>query len=260
MALWNEGATQGSGLGTRRPLAAIRESSFTMALKFITPAIVGLALAAQAHSAVIGTLTFDQPTGTVNSNQSIPIYLTLTLDPASDALSSDASSHVTSGFDSVGYAGPVDLTDPATSIFFNESFQCSGTFTSGCGAGAYAFNFNYSSPAFIAPSNFSLLPGQSYSWLFGSFSPVGGNAPGGTYTFYNASAMVELYNPNGAPNAQFDFITLASTCPGQTADCAFTRDVNYVSVGVPEPASWAMMILGVGLLGGAVRQRRRVQA
>jgi PEP-CTERM motif len=30
-------------------------------------------------------------------------------------------------------------------------------------------------------------------------------------------------------------------------------------VGVPEPASWNLMILGVGLLGGALRERRRVR-
>ena len=36
--------------------------------------------------------------------------------------------------------------------------------------------------------------------------------------------------------------------------------VEYVSGGVPEPATWALMISGFGLAGSALRQRRRVAA
>ena len=34
-------------------------------------------------------------------------------------------------------------------------------------------------------------------------------------------------------------------------------DPTLVSVGVPEPAGWSLMIAGVGLAGSALRRRRR---
>ena len=63
---------------------------------------------------------------------------------------------------------------------------------------------------------------------------------------------------------------------GFTSDTAFTRviikprqgaafrvtmdNVSFNAPGVPEPASWAMMIAGFGLAGGALRSRPRVKA
>lgn len=217
-------------------------------------------MTAPAQAAVIATLSFTQPTGTVFSNQSIDVYLRLTLDPSSDALTTDASGTPTSGFDAAGYTGPIDLNDPNTRIVFNEFFECSGTFTSGCGNGPpYDFDFNTAQPNFIGPVNFDLQPGDSFEWLFGTFTPTGGNAPAGTYTFYNAGAFVQIYNPGAdlidPSDDMFDSITLAQTCPGQDAACAFTRQVLAAPGGVPEPAAWAMMLAGFGLVGSAMRRR-----
>ena len=221
-----------------------------------------LALAPQAHAAVIASLTFNAPTGTVASNMPIDIYLTLTLDADSDPLTSDATGRPTSGFDYAGYTGPIDLNDPNTRVFFNESFGCSGTFTDGCGGGtsAYQWDFNYNQPNFISPVDFNLQPGQSYSWLFGTFTPIGGNAPAGLYTFYNASTLVQIYNPGADPNDpnddQNDFINFAQTCPTQEASCAFTRNVFAATTAVPEPGTWGMLIFGFGAVGAALRRRR----
>lgn len=231
-----------------------------MMKKFLMMGAASVALTAvPAQAAVIATLQFLQPTGTVLSNQPIDVYLRLTLDAASDALTSDSSGTVTSGFDAGSYSGPVDINDPNTRIIFNEFFECSGNFGSGCIAGPpYDFNFSFAQPNFIGPANFDLQPGQSFEWLFGTFTPTGGNAPAGLYTFYNAGAIVQLYNP-GDPNDpnddQFDSITLAQTCPGQDSACAFTREVLAAPGGVPEPAAWAMMLAGFGLVGSAVRRR-----
>lgn len=216
--------------------------------------------AAPAQAAVIATLSFTQPTGTVFSNQSIDIYLRLTLDPSSDALTTDAGGTPTSGFDPASYTGPIDLNDPNTRILFNEFFECSGTFSSGCGNGPpYDFTFNTAQPNFIGPANFDLQPGDSFEWLFGTFTPTGGNAPAGTYSFFNAGAFIQIYNPgadlNDPGDDQFDSITLAQTCPGQNIACAFTREVLAAPGGVPEPAAWAMMLAGFGLVGSAMRRR-----
>jgi PEP-CTERM motif len=220
-----------------------------------------LTLTLQAHAAVIASLTFNTPTGTAASNAAIDVYLTLTLNADSEALTTDATGKPTSGFDYAGYTGPIDLNDPNTRVFFSEAYQCSGTFTDGCGGGssAYDWNFNFAQPNFIAPANFDLQPGQSFSWLFGSFTPVGGNAAAGLYTFYNATTLVRIYNPqdpNDPNDDQNDFFTFAQTCPAQEASCAFTREVFAVNNAVPEPGTWAMMLLGFGLVGSALRTRQ----
>lgn len=225
----------------------------------MTGAAVATLAAAPAQAAVIATLEFVQPTGTVLSNQSIDVFLRLTLDANSDALTTDAAGTVTSGFDAGSYAGPIDLQDPNTRIYFNEFYECSGTFSDGCGSGPpYSFDFSYTQPNFISPVNFDLQPGESFEWLFGTFTPTGGNAPAGTYAFFNAGAFIQIYNPGdiGDPNDdQFDNITLAQTCPGQNMACAFTRDILAAPGGVPEPAAWAMMLAGFGLVGSAMRRR-----
>ncbi len=62
----------------------------------------------------------------------------------------------------------------------------------------------------------------------------------------------------GTPNAGFSLdgadasITLLTADPNQLVAMA----VSY-AVGVPEPATWGLMILGFGLAGGALRRRTR---
>src|SRR5579872_6028504 len=38
------------------------------------------------------------------------------------------------------------------------------------------------------------------------------------------------------------------------------KDIQFSVAGVPEPAAWALMTLGVGLIGGSLRQRRKTAA
>ena len=211
------------------------------------------ALAGGVQASVIATLTFDTPTGTVANNVNIPVYVTLALDPMSDPLTTDASGHVP-----VGILSPqnlIDLAGTMPNVIINNSYRCSGTFTNICGPGAYAFNFNYAPPSFIDPPNLSLAPGSATSFLFGTFSPVGGHAAPGTYTFYDAAFVYERYDPMAPTGQQFHFSTIAETCPTEQAACAFQRTVFGVS-GTPEPTGWAMMLTGFGLVGGGLRRRR----
>ena len=148
-------------------------------------------------------------------------------------------------------------------LIVNNSFECSGNFVSGCGPGAYMFDFNFASPSFVGAQNLDLQPGSSSSWLFGTFRPVGGAAAPAVYTFYNAAFFFQFSQPNLNPDAENPGDTLrgsimiAETCPQQNPTCAFTRTVLAAPGGaVPEPATWALMILGFGGAGIALRRRR----
>ncbi len=220
-------------------------------------ALGGLAAAAAAHAAppAFGTLTFDQQFGTATSTAAIPVFLTFTLDPASVPLTTGPDAMVTSGLTDQNISDAGD--DPAvfTRRLANEFFACSGSFTAGCGsttAGAYHFDFNFDPPAFVTPSNFDLEPGQSYSFLFGTFTPNGRGAAPGTYQFFNAGIFFELFN---ADNSQEAGINIAQTCATGDPACAFTRVVTGGVAAVPEPATWALMIGGFASVGLAQRRR-----
>lgn len=211
-----------------------------------------LAFTQPAQAAVIASLTFDTPSGVVASNVPIDIFLTLTLDAASDAVQTDGSGHISGGLSTADIiaagSDPMDFVNSNV----NVAFECSGSFTSVCGSGPpYEFTFAY--PSLIGPINLDLQPGSVTSYLFGTFTPTGGNAPAGLYRFYNASVNFTWQNALGD---HFSF-RIADTCPGQVDACAFSRDVFAAGGGgVPEPATWALMLAGFGLVGGAIRRKR----
>jgi protoheme ferro-lyase len=47
---------------------------------------------------------------------------------------------------------------------------------------------------------------------------------------------------------------------GSISRVLFTYELGELAPGVPEPASWAMLIAGFGLTGAAMRRRRAVAA
>jgi hypothetical protein len=230
-------------------------------VKGIVPAFAAAALllAGPANAvAAFGTITFDTPTGTAISTASVPVFVTLTIDPTSVALSTGADAQVTSGLTDA------DLSDrgydPAvyTNRIVNNAFECSGTFVAGCGStttGGYHFDFNFTPPTLIGPPNFDVQPGHSFSYLFGTFVPNGGNAAAGLYTFYN---VIPEFEVTDSGFTKFQFISIATSCQTQSAACAFTRTITAAPGGaVPEPAAWVLMVVGFGIVGAAHRHRQR---
>lgn len=212
---------------------------------------LGLAAAAPAGASAFGTLAFTQPTGVVGPGDVIPVNLTLTLDQMSDALAV-SNYQITSG-------GPTDaeLTDAGfdlsqgVSTNLNVYFECSGTFTAVCAdPPPYRFNFTFDSYAEI-----NIAAGGTYDYQFGTFTPDPGPAAPGTYIFYNTGIFIQAFgfDANGAA-LHHDF-AIAQTCTFGDERCAFTRTVEGGAV--PEPASWAMMLVGFGGLGAMLRRQRR---
>ncbi|MEP6999539.1 MAG: hypothetical protein ABI969_03615 [bacterium] len=159
--------------------------------------------AAQPRSSIPGlSISFVSPTGTGNTHSSFDIFLRLALDPNASAFVFDGNSPATSfglgaaNLPTTGtyflngqqYNGVFDPNAPNyISASTTYSLECSGSFFGGCGgSGAYNFNFSYCTDpnvgCFLGLSNFSLQPGTSFDFLFGTVSPIGGTAPAGTYS------------------------------------------------------------------------------
>ncbi len=209
------------------------------------------------QAAPIATLSFETPRGTVGATDSIDVFVTLTLDATSAAITTDASGTVTSGY------GATDLPPgfSVTSSNLNTSFMCSGTFTNACNGPPYDFHFGKSfggiGTEFGFASSLDIQPGNSQTFLFGTFAPTNGTpvAPG-TYSFYDAAFFIQLYDNTqndpgtGASPWHID-VNIASTCSSQDVSCSFQRTV----AAVPEPETYAMLLAGLGLVGFVVQRR-----
>jgi hypothetical protein len=249
--------------------------------KFLAAAsIAALALsgAAVAQSQPTLNLAFIEPTGTVVADVPIDVWVRLTVDPMSDTgLTLDTASP--------GAGLDVDPLFEPSGMYLNVFFTCTSTFTQSCIQGPpYDFTFGVDAldpvrPSFVGLQSLQLAPGQSRDFFFGQFVPSPSPAPAGDYIVHNVGFTANLFGqyyeeipvlddegnftfdefgnqiteriPLGDSNAEFE-ITLAYTCNTFEASCAFQRTV----VPVPEPGTYAMMGLGLGVLGWAARRRR----
>ncbi len=220
-----------------------------LAIRGAAAALIAAA-ASPAPAAIIADFTFDTPSATVLSTANIDIDVTLTLDAMSDAITTDDDGNVTSGLTEADIVAAGADPTQVERTYLVVGFECSGNFTAVCINGPpYDFDFDLSQFQFAR--NYDQQAGESFGFRFGVFSPTGGNAPAGTYTFYNAIAQVAIQETDG----DTFYYRFAETCPQQNSACAFTRTVQAAPT-IPEPASWAMMIAGFGLAGVAARSRR----
>jgi hypothetical protein len=115
------------------------------------------------------------------------------------------------------------------------------------------------------------LIGMEMAGNYGNFSGFSPETLGVTftYTFADGTSATEIRSLRNTAGQRltvnalaFDdrALTSVSWRPGANTSGFLQFDDIRVVAGVPEPASWALMILGFGAVGGALRRRRPASA
>jgi uncharacterized protein (TIGR03118 family) len=114
----------------------------------------------------------------------------------------------------------------------------------------------------IAPTSFGALAGDL---LVGNFGD-------GTISIFNPTTdayLGKLLGKNGQPIVEGDLWALINgngAAGGDTDKVYFTAGIEneseglFGSIGVPEPGTWALMVIGLGLMGATLRGRRNARA
>ena len=124
------------------------------------------------------------------------------------------------------------------------------------------FGQPFSEPVLVTTFNFASArsTGSSIETPFatgvGAFGALAINAFFRAENGQSGLGLDELKDPRNADQLSFSYATLdPKTRQRGTIVGAYSG--SYSTSAVPEPATWAMMLLGLGMVGGAVRYRRR---
>ncbi len=210
-----------------------------------------------ANAAVIGSLTYIDPTGTVSADESIDVWVRLSLDASSDPLTYDPFDSFPNGvnFDDLPIDGVNEFGDlvPFEAYDFISQFisrSCNDTFTVGCSSPGS--QYGYSVPGTNEWFQFSgtINPGESLDILLYTLDPVGGSAAPGFYELFNAGLGLFVEGEDEFGNIlSEDVYAFFTNCPD--ANCTFSRTVTAV----PVPA--AVWLFGTALFGLAGLSRRK---
>jgi len=89
---------------------------------------------------------------------------------------------------------------------------------------------------------------------------IGANGDLGNRTFEATSPTAGPWSPRQISFVADSTSTQITFASGTNTNCCFGAAIDNVSVAVPEPGTWALMIMGFGGAGAMLRRRRLVAA
>lgn len=226
--------------------------------------LIPMLFSAQSAMAEVPSLSlaFKTSSVTVNPNEDVPIWVTLTVN--SGSLNFDTSSSTSPfGLDpdqlplegenfSLGiYDVPFGSYSGISKFTYRN---CNDEVSTGCDPLIYSFNPG-SGPSYWldSPSSLSMAQGESRDFLVHVLTPENGNATPGSYKIFNVGFGITVtgYDADGTTELRRDVFSVG-TCEGGDPSCSFTVNV----VPVPEPENLVMLMAGLGLLGIATRRKK----
>lgn len=226
-------------------------------LKHVLGSIAAVALAAPAVAGI--TITLEAP-GVSNTTQTFAQSGVETFDSYAPGTHASLSSNFggTSGYSGT-YSGP--------NIMVNDSWGGDGgsQYVVALGTGAsYTLELNKSADYFgfwlTALSagnvmefydNSNLLASYNYTDLKGIIDAAGPGYLGSPVSGQTQSELFAFFNFNFTDGDTYNKIVFSNT-----GTDGFESDNHTIGNTVPEPASWALLIAGFGLIGMAARRRR----
>ena len=116
---------------------------------------------------------------------------------------------------------------------------------------------DYTGQVFDLLISFTLPPGTgSGTFTADLLGSLTSNGVGGVnFAFQNGGTQYISDGNGGTYKLHVNDLAFSGTLPA--GELAFTQDINgYIIAGVPEPATWALMLLGFGGIGFAMRRQR----
>ncbi len=230
--------------------------------KMISAAVALTFASSMVSAAVVSTLSFTTPTGTVGPTDTIDVWVTLTLDPSSDPLTYDGSyadwNLPVSLMPAAGWlasSGAEMKWAPFASydlVLPTYGFRCIGNLVSAsCGDGEYSRSVATGIGTWFGPQ-LNMQPGESRDFNVLQFTPTNGSATPGEY--FLSGLMIGFYalGKDSEGNELRGFTPLGDACRFDDSSCMFTRTVSEV----PLPAG--IWLFGSALIGLAGARFRRI--
>jgi hypothetical protein len=156
-------------------------------------------------------------------------------------------------------SGDQGLVPGSTLVIFDFAGLVPGSVSAGIYGAEITTGVENTSTLLPPPGQFDdpTIPNLVFRWTGGPFNQAGG--PFADITFAGLTAR-SIYGDTRLGSFSAKAVTNNGSATGEDAFNVGRVGVARAPLGVPEPATWAMMILGFSAMGAVLRRRREVAA